>query len=223
MPGRSASASVRQAHVEPAGERAVESRQPGHLLEDGARGCQALLHEVVRHVRHDRVVGVQDVATPVGGGGVDQACRRRGPDGGAGRGRSSPCLPSRNVSMVRRCSAFASRIAHRLAGPQGIRVAGESTTYPPACGRGPRSRSPGSRRPVLTRTSTVSCTSSCGPASVRWSCRAGRRYSYGVKRYAVETVWLQATSLFQPMLTAGEPISEAPATSYRPGSSGAAG
>ena len=42
-------------------------------------------------------------------------------------------------------------------------------------------------------------------------------YSYGVNRYAVDTVWLQATSLFQPMLTAGEPISEAPATSYSPG------
>ena len=42
-------------------------------------------------------------------------------------------------------------------------------------------------------------------------------YSYGVKRYAVETVWLQATSLFHPMLTTGEPISPAPATSYFPG------
>ena len=42
-------------------------------------------------------------------------------------------------------------------------------------------------------------------------------YSYGVKRYAVETVWLHATLLFQPMFTTGEPISEAPATSYLPG------
>ena len=44
-----------------------------------------------------------------------------------------------------------------------------------------------------------------------------RRYSYGVNRYAVETVWLHATRLFQPMLTTGEPISDAPATSYFPG------
>ena len=42
-------------------------------------------------------------------------------------------------------------------------------------------------------------------------------YSYGVNRYAVETVWLHATSLFQPMFTTGEPIRLAPATSYCPG------
>ena len=45
----------------------------------------------------------------------------------------------------------------------------------------------------------------------------GVKYSYGVNRYAVDTVWLQATSLFQPMFTTGEPISEPPATSYLPG------
>ena len=38
-------------------------------------------------------------------------------------------------------------------------------------------------------------------------------YSYGVNRYAVETVWLHATSLFQPMLTTGEPTRLPPATS----------
>jgi hypothetical protein len=42
-------------------------------------------------------------------------------------------------------------------------------------------------------------------------------YSYGVKRYAVDTVWLQATLSFHPMLTTGEPIRDAPATSYLPG------
>ena len=63
----------------------------------------------------------------------------------------------------------------------------------------------------------VRCSSSLGPESVRYIVGAPGapdtvRYSYGVKRYAVDTVWLHATSLFHPMLTTGEPISEAPAT-----------
>ena len=43
------------------------------------------------------------------------------------------------------------------------------------------------------------------------------RYSYGVKRNAVETVWLQATFWLKPMLTTGDPSRAAPATSYSPG------
>ena len=64
-------------------------------------------------------------------------------------------------------------------------------------------------------TFTVRLVSSVGPASVRYDVPlpGTSLYSYGVNRYAVETVWLQATSLFQPMFTTGDPISPAPATS----------
>ena len=71
------------------------------------------------------------------------------------------------------------------------------------CGRGPRATVPSEpslrahrhrhRRGARAR---------CGPASVRYVVvPPSEGYSYGVKRYAVDTVWLQATSLFQPMLT----------------------
>ncbi len=70
----------------------------------------------------------------------------------------------------------------------------------------------------FTVTLTVRLSSCFGPLLVRYvvapvSDVPRLWYSYGVNRYAVETVWLHATSLFQPMFTTGEPIRLAPATS----------
>ena len=127
-PGRWASASVPHAHVEAA---RVPSRpgSPASLVEHPAGRRHALLGQGVGHVRHHRVVGVQHVAGAVGGGGVDprHAAAAR-PGGAAGRGRRCALPISRNVSIVRSCSALASRIAQTLAADHGISTAGASMT-----------------------------------------------------------------------------------------------
>ena len=125
-----------------AARRRVPSRpgSPASCVEHPPGRGHALLGQGVGDVGYDRVVGVQHVAGAVGGGGVHPrhpaAAVLRG---AAGRGTSCALPMSRKVSMVRSCSALASRIAKKLVGVQRHQhVRGVEDVALRGCGRGPR-------------------------------------------------------------------------------------